>query len=91
DLGGQQIPQLGVGPGQVEVGDGGLHPHYAGAGGAGNLDAVAHQFALEGGVVVAADFVLFVGGQQVPLAVLLADELQGIEQHLMVLAQIHAG
>ncbi len=91
DLGGQQIPQLGVWPGQVEVGDGGLHPQHAGAGGSGNPDAVIQQLALEGGVVVAADLVLLVGGQQVPLAVLLADELQGIEQHLLVLAQVHAG
>ena len=90
DLGRQQITQLGVGAGQVEVGDGGLDPHDFRAGGGGDLDALLNQLALKLVVVIAANLVLFVGGQQIPLTILLPDKLQRIEQHLIVLAQINA-
>ncbi len=89
-LGWQQVTQLGVGAGQVEVGDGGLDPHHFRAGGSGDLDALLDQLALELVVVIAANLVLFIGGQQIPLTVLLPDKLQRIEQHFIVLAQVNA-
>jgi len=52
--------------------------------------SVADQLALEFVVVVATNQALFTGGQQIPLAILLPDKLQRIEQHLIVLAQVNA-